>query len=162
MSEALSERALERRLKRHFRKTTQRFFAPCAPGFEDILEGEIKLLPEVVVEGTQWGGVAFQGPPDTIYHANLWLRSAHRVLLRLDEFLAPSYPVLFDRASRINWELHLGFRASYSVHVSAKTSRLRHHKNIAKALGDVEVGGEVVRRRQYHRAIGAQLQGHRQ
>ena len=130
----LTERALERRVKRYLRKVPQQFFAPCAPGFEDVLEREVAVLPEVVLQGGERGGVNFGGPLDTLYHANLQLRSAHRVLLRVDEFLAQSYPALFDRAARVPWELYLGFNPGYSLRVSAKTSRLRHHKNIAETV----------------------------
>jgi len=131
---ALSERALERRLKRHVLKATHSFFAPCAPGFEAVLEAELKTLPDVTLESTERGGVSFSGPLDTVYHANLRLRTAHRILLRLDDFLAQSYPTLFNRISRLAWEHYLGFNKTYALKVSAKTSRVRHHKNIAETV----------------------------
>ena len=130
----LSQRALERRLKRHFLKEMHTFFVPCAPGFERVLEAEVGRLEAVAVESVERGGVAFTGPLDTAYHANLHLRTGHRVLLRIDAFLAQSYPALFDRVSRIPWELYLGFNQTYSLRVSAKTSRLRHHKKIAETV----------------------------
>ncbi|HEV2123167.1 MAG TPA: THUMP domain-containing protein, partial [Chloroflexota bacterium] len=132
----LSERALERRLKRHLMKEAHSFFTPCAPGFEDVLKREVEALPQVTLHDGERGGVSFSGPLDTVYHANLQLRTAHRVLLRIDDFLAQSYPALFDRVSRVPWELYLGFNKQYSLRVSAKTSRLRHHKNIAKTVHD--------------------------
>lgn len=132
----LSERALERRVKRHLMKEAHSFFAPCAPGFEDVLEREVKALPEVTLHDGERGGVSFSGTLDTVYHANLRLRTAHRVLLRIDDFLAQSYPALFDRVSRVPWELYLAFNKQYSLRVSAKTSRLRHHKNIATTVHD--------------------------
>ncbi len=134
--ETLSERGLERRLKRHFLKETQSYFAACAPGFEALLETELSQLPDLQNLKSERGGVAFEGTVDSLYLANLHLRTAHRVLLRLDEFLAQSYPMLFNAAKKIPWELYLGFNKNYSVQVSAKTSRLRHHKNIAKTLHD--------------------------
>lgn len=136
MSEPLSERALERRLKRYLLKAPQTFFAPCAPGFEDGLEGEVSALPDTRVLAGERGGVTFTGPLDTVYYANLHLRSAHRVLLRVDDFLAQSYPMLFDRARRVAWEHYLGFQPHYSVQISAKVSRLRHHKQLASTLGE--------------------------
>ena len=132
----LSQRALERRLKRYFLKAEQRFLAVCAPGFEAYLEEEVRALPEVKEVAGIHGGVQFSGPLDTMYHANLQLRTAHRILLRIDDFLAQSYPVLFDRAKRVPWELYVGFTDTLSINVSAKRSRLRHHKNIAATLFD--------------------------
>ena len=132
----LSQRALERRLKRHLLKAEKRFLAVCAPGFEPHLETEVRALPDVGEVASVRGGVEFSGPLETMYHANLRLRTAHRVLLRIDDFLAQTYPVLFDRAKRISWELYFGFAEEFSVNVSAKRSRLRHHKNIAATLHD--------------------------
>ena len=130
----LSQQAVKRRLKRHFMKETHTFFVPCATGFEGVLEAEVGKLETVTVVGKERGGVTFTGPLDTVYHANLNLRTGHRVLLRLDEFLAQSYPALFDRVTRLPWELYLGFNRTYSIKVSAKTSRLRHHKKIAETV----------------------------
>ena len=90
----------------------------------------MRALPDVSEVETLRGGVAFAGPFDTLYHANLRLRTAHRVLLRVDEFLAQSYPMLFNKASKLPWERYMGFNDSYSVTVSAKRSRLRHHQKI--------------------------------
>ncbi len=136
MTEPLTKRALERRLKRHLLKETQEFFAICAPGFEEVTEQEINLLPDVTVVGTETGGVTFQGNLDAIYHTNLQLRTAHRILLRVDDFLAQSYPMLFNKVKKISWELYLGFNKTYSVQVSSKTSRLHQHKTIAKTIHD--------------------------
>lgn len=134
MSTLLSDRALQRRLKRYLLKENQTFFAMCAPPFESVLETEVRTLPDVNVTETFPGGVEFTGPLDTMYHANLRLRTAHRVLLRIDEFLAQSYPMLFNKASKVPWELYLGRADTLSIHVSARASRLRHHKNIAATL----------------------------
>ena len=130
----LSQRALERRIKRNFMKEVHTFFVPCAPGFEGVLETEVGRLENVSIESRERGGVTFTGALDTAYHANLQIRTGHRVLLRLDEFLAQSYPALFDRVTRLPWELYLGFNQIYSLKVSAKTSRLRHHKKITETV----------------------------
>lgn len=130
----LTPRGLERRLKRHLRSQPHSFFAPCAPAFETVLRAELLVLPDVSIEALERGGVAFSGPLDTLYHANLKLRSAHRVLLRIDDFLAQVYPMLFDHARHVPWEHYLGFNTKVSFKVSAKESRLRHKDNIASTL----------------------------
>jgi putative N6-adenine-specific DNA methylase len=153
----LSPRALERRLKRHFLKETHSFFAVCALGFEDVLEQELEQLaarqgqgtdlkarangtqtfiptPRLEIIGKEPGGVTFTGPLDLMYHTNLWLRTAHRILLRIDNFLAQSYPMLFNKASKIPWELYLP--KTFTIQVSSKSSRLHQHKTIAKTIND--------------------------
>ncbi len=135
-AEKLTERALERRLKRHFRKARHRFLAACAPGLEPLLKDELGALPELGELESHPGGVSFTGPLDTVYHANLNLRTAHRVLLRLGEGLAQNLPMLYERARKVPWELVLGFAEHYSVHASAKASRLMHRKQLSHTLAD--------------------------
>jgi putative N6-adenine-specific DNA methylase len=130
----LTPRGLERRIKRHLLKADVSLFANTAPGFETELAAEVALLPGVVGYETTLGGMAFSGALDLVYQANLRLRTAHRVLLRLDDFLAQSHPMLFDRARKIPWERYLGFHEDVAVTVSAKASRLNHRAQIAQTV----------------------------
>ena len=132
--ETLTPRALERRLKRHVLKETHDFLAVGAPGFERVLLQEVRALPNVTEEKTVRGGVEFRGPLGSIYHANLRLATAHRVLWRVADFLAQSYPMLFNKASRLPWEHFLGFAGAVRFSVSARSSRLYHGPKIAETL----------------------------
>jgi putative N6-adenine-specific DNA methylase len=135
--ETLTTRGLERRLKRHLLKETQEYFAVCAVGFEGGLEQELlPLSPLLTIISKEPGGVTFTAPLETLYHTNLHSRTAHRILLRIDDFLAQSYPMLFNKVSKLPWELYLGFNKTYSIQVSAKESRLHQHKTIAKTIHD--------------------------
>jgi len=130
----LSQRGLERRIKRKLKNRDLSFFVPCAVNFEDVLSKEISCLENISNIKKERGGVAFQAPLDTIYHANLGLRSGHRLLLRLGEFLSQSYPMLYDHARKIPWELYLGFNKKIRIKSSAKESRLKNHHKIAESL----------------------------
>jgi putative N6-adenine-specific DNA methylase len=136
---ALSERALERRLKRHVRGQLQTFFAVCAPGFESVLETEVRALAatseaDITVGETARGGVHFTGHLDSMYYAHLHLYSATRLLWRVGSFLARSLPMLFDKARKIPWEHYLAVADAYTIRVSAKTSRLNHQRAVAGSL----------------------------
>jgi putative N6-adenine-specific DNA methylase len=138
----LTPRGLERRLKRHLLKEQQEYFAVCAVGFEEVLEQELSAISRqlsaenLTIQSKEPGGVTFVAPLEAMYHANLQLRTAHRVLLRIDDFLAQSYPMLFNKVRKIPWELYLGFNKMYSIQVSAKESRLHQHKTIGKTVHD--------------------------
>src|SRR5262245_22656523 len=56
-----------------------RYFATCARGLESVLAGELRGLGTGEVEAGR-GGVGFGGDLATLYKANLWLRTAVRVL----------------------------------------------------------------------------------
>ena len=107
----------------------------CTPGFEQTLAA-VPAVTGVRVLGSATGGILFAGHMGTVYHANLRLRTANRVLLRIGEFLARSYPMLFDRARGLAWEADIGFEPEYSIRVTARRSRLRHKRKIAQVLED--------------------------
>ncbi len=130
----LSPRALERRLKRHILKETQDFLAVGALGFETVLLAEVQTLPDVSNAKIVRGGVEFQGPFTTIYHANLQLATAHRVLWRVAEFLAQSYPMLYNKVLKVPWERFLGFSETVRFSVSSKSSRLHYPPKIAETV----------------------------
>ncbi len=135
-SAALTQRGLERRLKRHLFKSECTFLATISPGFEGALESEIKQLGGAEIKETIEGGVLFSGPLDLVYSANLKLRTANRILLRIDTFTARSYPELFNKSRKISWEIFCGFSSSVSFAVSSKSSRLHHTENIETAIFD--------------------------
>ncbi len=134
MVEPLTPRALERRLKRYVLKETHDFLAVGAPGFERVLLEEIQALPNVSNAKIVRGGVEFRGPFTTIYHANLQLATAHRVLWRIAEFLAQSYPMLYNKASKVPWERFIGFEKQVRFSVSSRSSRLHYPPKIAETI----------------------------
>lgn len=132
--EPLTSRALERRLKRHVMKERHDFLAVAAPGFERVLLAEVESLPDVTDARAVRGGVEFRGPFTTVYHANLRLATAHRVLWRVAEFLAQSHPMLYNKAGALPWERFLGFHKTVRFHVSSRGSKLHHPQKVAETL----------------------------
>lgn len=135
-TEKLTSRGLERRIKRYLAGTNQRFLAITTPGFEHILESEIALASQVASPKIIHGGVEFSAPFEFLYDANILLRSANRVLLRIDVFTVRSYPELFNKMKRIPWELYCGFSGKFSLSVTSKNSRIHHTGNIEKTITD--------------------------
>ena len=66
--------------------TLQKYFATCARGLEGVLAQELRELPALDVAAGR-GGVAFAGDQAVLYRANLWLRTAIRVLAPILESL---------------------------------------------------------------------------
>lgn len=130
----LTPGGLNRRIRRHLHAKAQKFYAVCTPGFESVCAGEISDLRGTSAVEMESGGVSFVGGFDSVYLANLGLRTAQRILLRIDEFLAPSYPELFNKCKRIAWERYTGFANSVSIHASSRNSRLHHTDRIAETV----------------------------
>lgn len=142
----LSARALERRVKRWWLAGPFDCFIPCAPGLEQLLLAELRaggFVSSAAEEGAttdgeptpgdvagptspvvERGGVSLRLGPEEIMRANLLLRTANRVLLRLADFHASTPAMLFDHLRRIPWEIHLGQAADYALRLSSRSSAL--------------------------------------
>ncbi len=97
--------------------------ATAAFGLEAVVARELRALgiSETRVED---GKVRFSGTALDICRANLWLRSADRVLLVVGEFDAPDFGVLFDQANALPWENWLPETAAFPVRGRSVRSQL--------------------------------------
>lgn len=128
-------RWLERRIKQHLRSREQTFFAACAPGLEDIAARELHTLGMARIEKFA-GGVEFSGKMDAMYLANLNLRSASRVWLRIDSFRAGSLEDIFSRTKSLKWETLIWPRTPLDIQTYVRSSRLRYPMQVKQALAD--------------------------
>ncbi|MGI5070530.1 class I SAM-dependent RNA methyltransferase [Treponema pectinovorum] len=77
--------------------------ALCAVGAEKILGNEIKLLGYKLLSNAP-GRVLFEGDDDSLFKANLCLRTADRVYLLLKRYRAEDFDQLFDGVYSIAWQ----------------------------------------------------------
>lgn len=82
---------------------TYELIAPCHFGMEAVLKREIINLGYDISE-VQNGKVTFIGDADAIARANINLRTAERILLKVGDFEAKTFTELFDNTKQINWE----------------------------------------------------------
>lgn len=126
---------LARRIKRQAWVPVWDWFAVCAPGLEEILTAELAsldLAPLPAEPGV--GGVAFSGKLEAGYLANLWLRSAGRVLLRLADFRVRTWDDLLRQAKAIAWEVFIPPGAPLNIRVTLKSSNLKHAGRVAEEV----------------------------
>ena len=119
--------------------------ALCAIGAEKILGNEIKHLGYKLA-GNAPGRVSFFGDDDSLFKANLCLRTADRVFLQLASYDAFNFDELFDGAYKINWQDFLKKDSKIVVDkVRSNKSKLNSehsiqtmvHKAIYSKLGDI-------------------------
>lgn len=108
-------------------------FAVAAPGLEELTAAE---LAELGVSDARVvdGGVEFDASSRTLFEANLHLRTASRVLIRLARFQAVSFAELERRARRIPWEKVLSRGERVTLRVTCRKSRLYHSGAVAERL----------------------------
>ena len=76
------------------------FFATCAPGLEPVLHEEVRAL-RLTRSERQTGGVYFEGTFADARRANLWLRTAVRVLMQVARFPSPDGEALYAGAREL-------------------------------------------------------------
>ncbi len=117
-------------------------FAVAAPGLEGVVEREVRALPGV--DGGQVrrlvGGVEWTGSWQTVAHANLWLRAATRVLVRLGVVEARDFAKLRRGLAKLPWGRFVHPGAPVEVSASQSRSRLYHtgalDENVVAAVED--------------------------
>ena len=80
--------------------------APCHFGLEAVLKREIIDLG-YDVSAVEDGRVSFWGDAEAICRANVFLRTAERVLLKVGSFKALTYDELFENTKALPWEEYI-------------------------------------------------------
>ncbi len=80
--------------------------APCHFGLEAVLKREIQNLG-YEISLVEDGRVTFYGDYNAICRANIFLRSAERVLLKVGSFKATSFEELFEKTKALPWEKYI-------------------------------------------------------
>ncbi|HVG43127.1 MAG TPA: hypothetical protein VM890_00300, partial [Longimicrobium sp.] len=117
-------------------------FAVVAPGLEALCAAELRALG--IAAAAEPGGAAWEGTMDDLHRANLWLRTASRVVVRAATFRARTFIELERHARRVPWERWVVPGRAVRLRVTSKKSKLYHEGAIAeRLLGFIEdrVGG---------------------
>lgn len=122
---------------------THSFFAVTSPGLEkhtteelrnlgilQPLEAKTQKKPSEMIKG----GVPFDGSLADLYRANLHLRTASRILLRVADFRAIGFSELRKKAGRVAWEQYLKPEQAVNLRVSCHKSRLYHSSAVAERV----------------------------
>jgi putative N6-adenine-specific DNA methylase len=109
-------------------------FAVTAPGLEALCATELTALG--LGGAAEPGGVSWSGTLDTVARANLWLRTASRVLVRVAQFRAMSFFELERHARRIPWPRFVAAGAAVEFRVTCRKSRLYHSDAVAQRLAE--------------------------
>jgi len=132
MTRATTETPLKKRIKRHVIGRKRRFFAATTPGLETICRDELKaLLPSGISMTIVEGGVEFKGRLHDCYLADLSLRTANRLLMRIESFHAANFQKLEKNLTAVPWELFLLPGTPTHIRVTSRQSRLYHKDAVA-------------------------------
>lgn len=95
--------------------------APCHFGLEAVLKKEIYELGYEITK-VEDGRVTFEGDAEAICRANIFLRTAERVLLKVGQFHAVTFEELFQGIKKLPWENYIPADGKFWV---AKASSIK-------------------------------------
>lgn len=82
---------------------TVELIAPCHFGMEAVLKREIQDLGYEISE-VENGKVTFVGDMEAVCYANIFLRTAERILLKVGRVHAETFDELFEKTKALPWE----------------------------------------------------------
>lgn len=110
-------------------------FTITAPGLEALTARELHALG-VAARASGPGGVAWRGTLADLYTANLRLRTASRLIVRVDQFHASSFHELERRAKRVPWSRFVAAADAVRFRVTCHKSALYHSGAVAQRLAE--------------------------
>ena len=92
-------------------------------GLEAVAKRELIALgyKDITLEN---GKVKFKGTPEDIVKANIWLRTAERVLIQVGEFKAITFDELFEKTKDLPWEDYIPEDANFIIDGKSINSKL--------------------------------------
>jgi putative N6-adenine-specific DNA methylase len=115
--------------------SSEPYFATCARGLEPLVAGELSAIhAATIAPGT--GGVAFRGDRSVLYLANLWLRTAIRVLMPVLEAHVESGDDLYQAVGEVDWSNYLSVDHTLAVDCHVRNSGISHSRYAALRVKD--------------------------
>lgn len=90
------------------------YVAPCHFGIEAVLKREITQLG-YEIDLVEDGRITFHGDTSAIARANIFLRTAERVMIKVGKFKAKTFDELFEATKSLPWEQFLPQDAKFWV-----------------------------------------------
>ncbi|MFP4525270.1 MAG: class I SAM-dependent RNA methyltransferase [Bacteroidales bacterium] len=111
------------------------FTAKTFYGLENILAEELKSLEAGNIRVLN-RAVQFEGDKYLLYKSNIFLRTAIRILIPVEEFTVQSYDELYNKAREINWERYFTPYHTFFIDSSVNSKKIDHSHFAALKLKD--------------------------
>ncbi|MBT1072478.1 THUMP domain-containing class I SAM-dependent RNA methyltransferase [Pelotalea chapellei] len=119
-------------------EVTMKCFAAVPRGAEEVTARELETLGANGVQIAK-GGVAFECGREGLYRANLWLRTASRILVQLASFPCTNQGELYNGMYAIDWASLIKPEMTLAVDCSLRDSALTHSGFVALKTKDAIV-----------------------
>jgi putative N6-adenine-specific DNA methylase len=110
-------------------------YAIVAPGLEPLAAAELRAIG-IAPGAVEPGGVAFRADDAGMFEANLRMRTASRVIVRIAEFRATAFHELERLSRTVRWDGFVAPGTEVKLRVTCRKSRLYHSDGVAQRVGD--------------------------
>ncbi|MFO8236139.1 MAG: class I SAM-dependent RNA methyltransferase [Bacteroidales bacterium] len=114
------------------------FTAKTFYGLENLLAQEIRNLGAKNIKILN-RAVKFEGDKALLYKANIYLRTAIRILVPIEKFKVQSYDELYDKANIIAWDRYFSPYHTFLIDSFVNSKKIQHSHYAALKLKDAIV-----------------------
>ena len=114
------------------------WIAPCHFGLESVLKREVEQLGYEIVQ-VEDGRVTFRGGAEAVCRANIFLRTAERVLMKVGSFQAKTFDELFECTKALPWEVSRRDLAESLPEALRETAQTEYWLRLLTLTDDVDV-----------------------
>ncbi len=107
-------------------------------GLEEVLAGEIAAIGGNDIQ-TGRRAVTFTGDKSVLYRANLWLRTASRVLVPIATFRADDADGVYAEVKKIDWEQYMDLTTTFSIDATVYSETFKHSRYVTYKVKDAIV-----------------------
>lgn len=107
-------------------------------GLEEVLAKELRQLGAMDIKPVK-RGVSFVGDTGFMYKANLWLRTALRILMPIKEFKVRNEEEIYRKVKEIAWEDYFELDKTIMVNATIFSRQFTHSLFIAQKVKDAVV-----------------------
>lgn len=112
--------------------------ATTLAGLEQVLAAELEALDvEYIKIGTR--AVTFSGNQRQMYEANLWCRTAIRILKPIRNFKARDENDLYAQVQKVNWSDYLSLDQTFAINAAVSHSTFEHSLFVSQLTKDAIV-----------------------
>lgn len=104
-------------------------------GLEPVLADELIRLGADDVK-TERRAVSFTGDKAMLYKANMWLRTASRVLVPIASFMAKDADDVYAEVKKMDWRLYMSVATTFAIDTTVYSETFRHSKYVAYRVKD--------------------------
>ena len=111
------------------------YIAKTFQGLESVLAEELQTLGATNVELLK-RGVSFEGDTRLLYEANLWSRTALRILVPITSFVAANEEALYNCIKTINWDDYMSVNDTFMIDSTVNSEIFTHSHYVSLKVKD--------------------------